>query len=248
MRSYSISQLFSHSFKWLGGGVGWLIGGPLGGVLGFVTGTVVESMLLKVNEAKAIGDFSNHLLGLIASVMKANMPVNDAELGLVKQFLKKNYGETLADEAFVHLNKIFKQNIPLNEACMKIRLNLNYAARLQLVQFLQLLAKVDGAITEVEQSILNSISAGLGVTVENKKSAAGAVILQQSAIIAAYNTLGVDSATNIFDIKKAYRQLAFQYHPDKVAHLSEEERTAANEKFLQLNHSYGIIKKNRNFS
>jgi len=29
--------------KWLGGGLGWVVGGPIGGLLGFIVGSVVDS-------------------------------------------------------------------------------------------------------------------------------------------------------------------------------------------------------------
>ena len=47
------------------------------------------------------------------------------------------------------------------------------------------------------------------------------------------------------DIKKAYRKMAKQYHPDKVAHLGEDFASFAENKFKSINDAYQKIKKER---
>ena len=238
---------FSYSFKWIGGGLGWFLGGPVGGVLGFVAGTVTESLFLKTEEKRTTNDFSINLLVIVAAVLKAKMPVADSKVRLVKQFLKKNYGEEYANEALVHLNIIFKQNIPLDEACANVRSNLEYSSRLQLIQFLYKLTKMDGELNEAEQLVLNVITAGLRITYGNKQSAKPAIV-QSDAITSAYKILEVNSYSSVDDIKKAYRKLVVNYHPDKVVHLNDLQKKAANEKFLQLTDAYKLIKRERKFA
>ena len=46
-------------------------------------------------------------------------------------------------------------------------------------------------------------------------------------------------------MKKAYRKAAIKHHPDKVSHLGEEVRKAAEEKFSKVNEAYERIKKSR---
>mgnify|MGYP000288909739 CR=1 FL=1 len=46
-------------------------------------------------------------------------------------------------------------------------------------------------------------------------------------------------------IKKAYRKLAIQYHPDKVAQLGEDFQKGAKEKFQKVQDSYETIKESR---
>jgi hypothetical protein len=47
------------------------------------------------------------------------------------------------------------------------------------------------------------------------------------------------------DIRRTYRQLAIQVHPDKVAHLAPEFRALAEQRMKDLNAAYNAIKKLR---
>jgi len=51
-----------------------------------------------------------------------------------------------------------------------------------------------------------------------------------------YEVLGVDRNATQADIKKAYRKLAFQYHPDQ-----NEGNKDAEEKFKEINQAYGVL-------
>jgi molecular chaperone DnaJ len=53
-----------------------------------------------------------------------------------------------------------------------------------------------------------------------------------------YEILGVKKDTAVADIKKAYRQLAMRYHPDRVA---EGEKKQAEEKFKEISEAYGVL-------
>ena len=64
----------------------------------------------------------------------------------------------------------------------------------------------------------------------------------------AYHILEVAPDATDDDIKKAFRALAFKHHPDRVAHLGEEFRKAAENKFQQVNEAYNSIKKQRGFN
>ncbi|HSC34102.1 MAG TPA: DnaJ domain-containing protein, partial [Thermodesulfobacteriota bacterium] len=50
-----------------------------------------------------------------------------------------------------------------------------------------------------------------------------------------YEVLGVDRGASQQDIKKAYRKLAMQYHPD------HNDASDAEEKFKELSEAYGVL-------
>jgi len=59
-----------------------------------------------------------------------------------------------------------------------------------------------------------------------------------------YATLGLVKGATADDIKKAYRKLSMQYHPDKVRHLGDEFRVVAEEKMKEINAANDYFKKN----
>lgn len=56
-----------------------------------------------------------------------------------------------------------------------------------------------------------------------------------------YSILGVDRNASESDIKKAFRKLAAQYHPDKQTGKPEEEKKAAEDKFKDINEAYQVL-------
>ncbi len=58
-----------------------------------------------------------------------------------------------------------------------------------------------------------------------------------------YGTLGLETGADFAEIKKAYRKLSMQYHPDKVAHLGDEFKGVAEEKMKEINVAYDYFQK-----
>lgn len=56
-----------------------------------------------------------------------------------------------------------------------------------------------------------------------------------------YEILGVDKNVSEEDLKKAFRNLSKQYHPDALYGKSEEEKKQAEEKFKELSEAYSIL-------
>ena len=52
-----------------------------------------------------------------------------------------------------------------------------------------------------------------------------------------YEVLGVAKGASEADIKKAFKKLARQYHPD----LNRDNPKAAEEKFKEVNEAYGVL-------
>ena len=53
-----------------------------------------------------------------------------------------------------------------------------------------------------------------------------------------YEILGVKKNANLDEVKKAYRELALRYHPDRVPH---EQKKEAEEKFKEISEAYAVL-------
>jgi DnaJ like chaperone protein len=80
-------------------------------------------------------------------------------------------------------------------------------------------------------------------TNENKQGSPG----DAKSEVFYYNVLGLKPESSIEEVKKSYKILMSQYHPDKVATLGIELQNLAKKKSQEINEAYTYIKKKRNF-
>jgi DnaJ like chaperone protein len=235
--------------KWLGGGLGFVMGGPIGGLLGFLVGSVIDSTTVQASTyttgtaRTTQGDFGMSLLILVAAVMKVDGKIVVSELDYVKQFFVRQFGQESAKQALVMLKDILKQEIPVKEVCLQIKGNMDYSSRLQLMHLLFNISLADSAIHVSEIQLIEKISVYLGVAPGDFLSIKNMFIPETDS---SYKILEIDPSSSNDEVKKAYRRMAMKYHPDKVSHLGDEYRRTADEKFKKVNEAYEKIKKERN--
>jgi DnaJ like chaperone protein len=237
--------------KWLGGGLGFVMGGPIGGLLGFLVGSMIDSTTGDTptyttgHVRTSQGDFSVSLLVLVAAVMKADGKVVKSELDYVKRFFVQQFGEESAREALHMLKDIIKQDIPVRDICIQIGRNMDYSSRLQLMHLLFNISLADSLIHPKEIELLQKISGAMSINSTDFLSIKNMFIPETDS---SYKILEIESAATNEEVKKAYRRMAMRYHPDKVSHLGEEFRKTADEKFKSVNEAYDKIKRERNMN
>ena len=174
--------------------------------------------------------------------MKADGKVLRSELDYVKKYFDQVFGSESAAEALKMLKDILKQSIPVKDVSLQIKQRMDYASRLQLLHLLFGIAAADGQIDPGELALIEQISYFLGISSTDSGSIKNMFIKSTDS---AYKILGVDRNITNEELKKAYRQMAIKYHPDKVNYLGEDIRKKAKEKFQKINEAYENIKKER---
>lgn len=248
--------------KWtgtiIGGGIGWALFGPLGALLGAYIGNMVSENRSRsgayqqqtiygesspYGDTRA-GDFAVALLSLFAYVSKSDRTVRSSEVQYVKDYLIKKFGTHNARDLMYLYREILKKSYNINDISRQIRGHMDYYSRLELVHILYGIAGADGEFNSAELRAIQEICTGLGISSDDHKSIKSIFLKTNDQ---EYAILNVSPRDDVETIKKAYRDLAVKYHPDKVANLGPEIQELAEEKFKAINDAYQKIRKERGF-
>jgi DnaJ like chaperone protein len=230
--------------KWVGGGLGWVFGGPIGAILGVALGSMFDGMNSgnNVYQGTQRGDFAMSLLVLSAAVMKADQKIVKSELEFVRSFFVRQFGEEEGARLIKMLQEILKQDINIREVSIQVGQFTDYPVKLQLVNYLFGIAASDGLYHPDEVDMISTIAGYMGVSSSDFTSIKAMFVKSTGW---AYDVLEITSGATDEEVKKAYREMAKKHHPDKVAHLGEDIRKSATEKFQKISAAYDEIKKQR---
>lgn len=183
------------------------------------------------------------LLVLASYVIKADGRVMHSEMELVRSFLRTNFGTAAERQGNDILLKLFIKQDELGTAqfqsviissCRQIAANMSYEQRLQLINFLTMIGRADGAFIEAEVAAVRLIAQNLGLSNDDIDSMLS-MGSPTGGIESDYNLLGITPDATDDEVKQAYRRMALKHHPDKVAALGDDVRRAAEKKFQEIN-------------
>lgn len=187
-------------------------------------------------------DFATALLVLSASVMKSDGTPLKSELEYVRGFFNQQFSPDFAQKQMLAFRDILKKNFDLTQVCNLIKQAQPPQQRSVLIQYLFGIAQADGHVSDSEVQIINRISILLGISSYEFEQLKAMFYKSTSN---AYEMLGINKSATNDEVKKAYRKLAVQNHPDKFAQMGEEYQIAAKEKFQKIQDAYETIKKER---
>ena len=186
------------------------------------------------------------MLVLSSYIIKADGKIMHSEMEFVRQFLRQNFGEQAVNQGQEILLKLFEVQKQqgeqefrktIHQSCTEIKHYMDVSQRLQLLNYLVIIARVDGYVSPEEIKALKEVARHLGLTAKdvdsmlNMESGARA----DSNIEDAYKVLGIPPTATDDEVKAAYRKMALKHHPDRVATLGEDIRKAAEKKFQDIN-------------
>ena len=186
------------------------------------------------------------LLVLSSAVMRADGQVLQSERDCAREFIRRNFGDSVVDEAMRMLDSFNRQQVNIYSVGPQIADNMNYSQRLQLFHYLVQIATADGIFSKSEKSVLEAI--GAVIRLNNTDINSVIAMFYKETDESAYAVLGISPNATDDEVKSAYRRMAMKNHPDKVATLGPEVQKAAEEKFRQIQDAYDTIKRQRGMS
>jgi DnaJ like chaperone protein len=182
-------------------------------------------------------------LALAATVIKADGVVKAQELQFVRNFFITNYGKEQATVIFETFNEQIKKEAQNVADLARVFVSRTpYETRLQVLHFLFGVANADGNVAQSELDKISQIAAALGLRATDFESIK-AMFFQETD--SAYKILEITPNATDAEVKKAYRDMAKKYHPDKLQSQDSALIKGAQEKFQEVQKAYETIQKER---
>ena len=168
------------------------------------------------------------------------------------------YGKERANAVFRSFNELIKgRELDATRIAIYVRVRTTYETRLQILYFLFGIAESDGVMSEeevrqireiayhfaIENSDFESIKAMFGSSQNDNNNPHNTT---PNALAKAYAILGLQPNATAEEVKKAYRNMAKKYHPDRVITEDAAIKKGAEEKFKQVQEAYELICKYQN--
>lgn len=246
--------------RWIGAAFGGMAGGVFGALAGYALGTVVETLFSTADEGSqephrrvrmtANGERNSFLMALMilsAHIIQADGKIMHSEMEFVRRMLRANFGAMAEVQGEEILRRLFERRKQQGESawsreimqcCDELASAMTLEQRTQLLALLSEIAKADGSVHPDEVEQLKLVANYLRV---GSEAIDQLLNLGENSLEAAYKVLGVAPDATDDEVRKAYRRMALQYHPDKVANLGDDVKAAAEKKFKELGRAKDLI-------
>ncbi len=262
--------------KIIGGVLGMFKGGLSGALIGALFGHMIDRFIAGItgvgNTQKA---FFAALFSSLGHLSKADGTVTDTEIRMVESLMQRMQisGED-RQRAIRHFNQGKETGFDLDAALLPF-VQLSVVRQDLRQMFMEILVEAafsSGTITQEEHAVLLRVARALRIpghlfsAMLNARGPAGNYGPQGSyrqsgggrraaggntrgTIDQAYAKLGLNRKATDSEIKRAYRKLVSQYHPDKLVSrgLPEEMMEIAKTRVREINTAYDQVKQARGF-
>ena len=255
-------------FKLIGFIAGYYFFGILGALFGLFVGSLIDRMraygsggMNPLQNALRQTVFVETMFNSMGKLAKADGRVSEDEIAHVEVLIQK-FGMTA--EHRIQAIALFKRGtdpaFDIESTCARFMSVCGQTKHLRqvLLVYLIVMALADGHIHPAEEAVLVDIAARLGYDqatfrhlmdmVLNQSHFAGGKPSTAAALDDAYKALGVTKDNTDQEIKRAYRKLISQYHPDKLIGqgLPEDMIAMATEQAKEIQLAHDLIKQSRN--
>ncbi|MBI1173646.1 MAG: co-chaperone DjlA [Sideroxydans sp.] len=255
-------------FKLIGVIAGYYFFGFFGALFGLFVGSFFDRMraygsggMNPLRNALRQAVFLETVFISMGKLAKADGHVSQDEINHVEQFMQKLGMTTEHRQQAIGL---FKRGadpaFDIGPTCQRFLAVCGHTRDLKqvLLVYLIVMALADGHLHPAEETLLADIAARIGYDpstfrhlldmVQNQSHFAGGQTSPAAALDDAYKALGVSRDSSDQEIKRAYRKLMSQYHPDKLMGqgVPEDMIAMATEQAKEIQLAHDLIKKSRN--
>ena len=230
--------------KIIGGATGFAFGGPLGALLGGVAGHALDKIKTKrklpeETALKQIG-FTIGVIVLSAKMAKADGKVTEEEIKAFKEKIN------VPDNEIKNVAKLWDQAKKTTDGFevyakqISDLLGRNSSVLEELLNLLITIAQADGKITIPEIKYLKKVGDIFGFSNEDFER----IYSSKSGFYTdPYQVLGVSRNTTIEEIKKKWKQLAINHHPDLLMSqgVPEDLIQKSTSRLKEINNAWDII-------
>jgi DnaJ like chaperone protein len=259
--------------KLIGAAFGYLLAGPLGLIIGVLLGHQFDRGLAGfagglppglggVGHAQVQQAFFEASFSVMGCVAKADGRVSEEEIALARQIMARM---GLSETSRLRAIQLFTEGKQPDFALESTLARFHYAtqrARNLRQMFIEIqlhAAYADGDLNPEERKLLLHICDELGFSafdferldamIRAEQHAAKGGKTAQVSLDDAYAILNIKSDASDAEVKRAYRRLTNQHHPDKLVAkgLPEEMMKLAEEKTREIREAYERIRESRGF-
>lgn len=240
--------------KIVGGTLGFALGGPLGAIAGAALGHTFDAnnrqhsrYRLSYHE-EAQMTFFVATFSMLAKVASADGRISPEEIHAVEHFMAHELN--LAPESKRFAVEIFETAIhspmTFEDFAGQFYLQFRNQPRLLdlMIDVLLRLSVADGTLSESEEKLISSAARIFHFSEQKYHELKSRYAPDFEKY---YAILGTNSRASDDEIKRQYRKLVKEYHPDKIASkgLPEEFTKLANDKFREIQAAYDAVKQER---
>ncbi|MFA5632520.1 MAG: co-chaperone DjlA [Porticoccaceae bacterium] len=261
--------------KLIGGLIGLLAGGPFGLIIGVLVGHYFDramggftTRMTPAERQHVEESFFRTVFLMMGRLAKSDGRVSEVEIAYIEQLMTQM---GLTADHRQRAIAIFKEGVAgqfdiaseltsFRSICAK-----HPVLSQQLLNYLLSLALADGALSADEEAFLRQVATGLGISPRLFEQLLRMIRAQthfrrdggqsqsrydppgRDELSLAYEALGIDESVTDAELKKAYRRLMSENHPDKLTGqgVPEDMIKLATERSQEIQTAYDLIKKHR---